>query len=105
MSGIAINQVLAQMRTMQAMAAPQSTEKLAETPGNFSNLMQDSIREVNAAMQESRAMTTSFEMGDPSVSLAEVMVNSQKAGLQFQAVAEIRNRVLSAYKEVMNMPV
>jgi flagellar hook-basal body complex protein FliE len=67
--------------------------------------MQDSIREVNAAMQESRAMTTSFEMGDPSVSLAEVMVNSQKAGLQFQAVAEIRNRVLSAYKEVMNMPV
>ena len=56
-------------------------------------------------MQESRAMTTRFEMGDPSVSLAEVMVNSQKAGLQFQAVAEIRNRVLSAYKEVMNMPV
>jgi flagellar hook-basal body complex protein FliE len=105
MSDIAINQVLAQMRTMQAMAAPQSTEKLVETPSNFSNLMQDSIREVNAAMQESRAMTTSFEMGDPSVSLAEVMVNSQKAGLQFQAVAEIRNRVLSAYKEVMNMPV
>ncbi|MDA8660092.1 flagellar hook-basal body complex protein FliE [Luminiphilus sp.] len=105
MSDIAINQVLAQMRTMQAMASPQSTEKLAETPGNFSNLMQDSIREVNEAMQESRAMTTSFEMGDPSVSLAEVMVNSQKAGLQFQAVAEIRNRVLSAYKEVMNMPV
>jgi flagellar hook-basal body complex protein FliE len=105
MSDVAINQVLAQMRTMQTMASPQSTEKLAETPGNFSNLMQDSIREVNAAMQESRAMTTSFEMGDPSVSLAEVMVNSQKAGLQFQAVAEIRNRVLSAYKEVMNMPV
>jgi flagellar hook-basal body complex protein FliE len=50
-------------------------------------------------------MTTRFEMGDPSVSLAEVMVNSQKAGLQFQAVAEIRNRVLSAYKDVMNMPV
>ena len=105
MSDIAINQVLAQMRTMQAMAAHQSTEKLAETPGNFSNLMQDSIREVNEAMQESRAMTTSFEMGDPSVSLAEVMVNSQKAGLQFQAVAEIRNRVLSAYREVMSMPV
>ena len=35
MSDIAINQVLAQMRTMQAMASPQSTEKLAETPGNF----------------------------------------------------------------------
>ena len=105
MSDIAINQVLAQMRTMQAMASPQLTEKLAENPGNFSNLMQDSIREVNAAMQESRAMTTSFEMGDPSVSLAEVMVNSQKAGLQFQAVAEIRIRVLTAYKEVMNMPV
>ena len=105
MSAIAINQVLAQMRAMQALANPQATPEAVQGQGNFSNLMHDSIREVNAAMQESRAMTTRFEMGDPSVSLAEVMVNSQKAGLQFQAVAEIRNRVLSAYKEVMNMPV
>ena len=105
MSDIAINQVLAQMRAMQALANPQETPEAVQGQGNFSNLMQDSIKEVNAAMQESRAMTTRFEMGDPSVSLAEVMVNSQKAGLQFQAVAEIRNRVLSAYKEVMNMPV
>ena len=105
MSDIAINQVLAQMRAMQALANPQATPEAVQGQGNFSNLMQDSIREVNAAMQESRAMTTRFEMGDPSVSLAEVMVNSQKAGLQFQAVAEIRNRVLSAYQDVMNMPV
>lgn len=105
MSDIGINQVLAQMRAMQALANPQATSEAVQGQGNFSNLMQDSIREVNVAMQESRAMTTRFEMGDPSVSLAEVMVNSQKAGLQFQAVAEIRNRVLSAYKEVMNMPV
>ena len=105
MSDIAINQVLAQMRAMQALANPQATPEAVQGQGNFSNLMQDSIRDVNAAMQESRAMTTRFEMGDPSVSLAEVMVNSQKAGLQFQAVAEIRNRVLSAYNEVMNMPV
>ena len=105
MSDIAINQVLAQMRAMQALANPQATPEAVQGQGNFSNLMQDSIKEVNAAMQESRAMTTRFEMGDPTVSLAEVMVNSQKAGLQFQAVAEIRNRVLSAYQEVMNMPV
>ena len=105
MSDIAINQVLAQMRAMQALANPQATPEAVQGQGNFSNLMQDSIKEVNAAMQESRAMTTRFEMGDPTVSLAEVMVNSQKAGLQFQAVAEIRNRVLSAYKEVLNMPV
>jgi flagellar hook-basal body complex protein FliE len=105
MSDIAINQVLAQMRAMQALANPQATPEAVKGQGKFSNLMQDSIKEVNAAMQESRAMTTRFEMGDPTVSLAEVMVNSQKAGLQFQAVAEIRNRVLSAYKEVMNMPV
>lgn len=105
MSDIGINQVLAQMRAMQALANPQATSEAVQGQGNFSNLMQDSIREVNVAMQESRAMTTRFEMGDPSVSLAEVMVNSQKAGLQFQAVAEIRNRVLSAYQDVMNMPV
>ena len=107
MSDIAINQVLAQMRTMAAQASMESApSEGAGTSGvNFANLMQDSIEDVNASMMEAKAMATSFEMGDPQVSLAEVMVASQRAGLQFQAMTEVRNKMLTAYQEIMSMQV
>ena len=109
MSDIAINQVLAQMRSMQALAQGQATgaASAAETVSNsqFSNLMTQSIADVNASMQESKAVTAAFESGDPSVSLAEVMITAQKASLQFTGMTEVRNKLLNAYQEVMNMPV
>ena len=73
MSDTSINQVLAQMRTMQALArneSPSSAEGTVAEP--FSKLMSESVDQVNNAMQESKALTARFESGDPSVSLAEV---------------------------------
>ena len=110
MSDVAINQVLSQMRSMQALAQGQSvgsglgaTE--AASSSQFSNLMTQSIADVNASMQESKTVTAAFESGDPSVSLAEVMITAQKASLQFTGMTEVRNKLLNAYQEVMNMPV
>ena len=95
---------------MQALAQGQSvggelrsTETAASS--QFSNLMTQSIADVNASMQESKAVTAAFESGDPSVSLAEVMITAQKASLQFTGMTEVRNKLLNAYQEVMNMPV
>jgi flagellar hook-basal body complex protein FliE len=45
-----------------------------------------------------------FESGDANVSLAEVMVASQKASVSFQAMLQVRNKLVEAYKDVMNMP-
>ena len=87
MSDIAINQVLSQMRAMQAMARNESlssTEANATAP--FSELMSQSIDQVNNSMQESKATAARFESGDPSVSLAEVMINAQKASIQFSGM-------------------
>ena len=106
MSDIAINQVLSQMRAMQAMARNESlssTEANATAP--FSELMSQSIDQVNNSMQESKATAARFESGDPSVSLAEVMIHAQKASIQFSGMTEVRNKLLTAYKDVMNMPV
>ena len=70
MSDVAINQVLSQMRSMQALAQGQSvgsglgaTE--AASSSQFSNLMTQSIADVNASMQESKAVTAALS-GDPS---------------------------------------
>ncbi len=106
MSDIAINQVLSQMRAMQAMARNESATSLeTKAASPFSELMSQSIDQVNDAMQGSKAITARFETGDPSVSLAEVMINAQKASIQFSGMTEVRNKLLTAYKDVMNMPV
>ena len=106
MSDVGISQVLSQMRAMQAMArneVPSSMETKQAEP--FSELMSQSIDQVNSSMQESKATTARFEMGDPSVSLAEVMISAQKASIQFSGMTEVRNKLLTAYKDVMNMPI
>lgn len=109
MSDVAINQVLAQMRSVQALAQGQGTGLAQGTEAvsgaQFQNLLTQSVADVNTSMQESKALTAAFETGDPSVSLAEVMITAQKASLQFTGMTEVRNKLLNAYQEVMNMPV
>jgi len=67
--------------------------------------MKDSINQVNEAQSHAKAMATAFEAGSPDVNLPEMMVAMQKASLSFQAMTQVRNKLLSAYQEVMNMQV
>lgn len=106
MSDVAINQVVAQMRVMAAAAQSESAPVSDGVSGmKFSAMMQDSIESVNGSMMEAKAKAKAFEMGDPQISIAEVMVASQRAGLQFQAATEVRNKLLGAYQEIMSMSV
>lgn len=105
MSDIAINQVLSQMRAMATTARSEISTSDAVSGTNFADLMSKSIGEVNESMQASKNLQMQFESGDPSVSLAEVMVTAQKASLQFTGMTEVRNKLLNAYQEVMNMPI
>lgn len=106
MSNIEINQVLAQMRAMSAAAAGESARPAGEATGpDFSELMKQSVQQVNEAQAESRRLATAFETGDKSVELPEVMVAVQKASVSFQAISQVRNKLLTAYQEVMRMQV
>jgi flagellar hook-basal body complex protein FliE len=67
--------------------------------------MQQAIDQVNRAQGEAAGMARALEAGDPNVDLAEVMVTMQKASLSFQALTEVRNKLLTAYQDIMNMPV
>jgi flagellar hook-basal body complex protein FliE len=92
------------MRTITAQA--QGVQPQHETQSvNFSEMLSKSINKVNDLQQTSGQLKTSFEMGDPKVSLAEVMIASEKSGLAFTAMTQVRNKLVEAYKEVMSMPV
>jgi flagellar hook-basal body complex protein FliE len=97
---------------MQGMAL-QSKMGIGELPGlqenpsasNFAEMLGNALNTVNSMQKESKATSEAFEMGDPSLSLADVMVVKEKAGIAFEATIQVRNKVLEAYKTIMNMPV
>lgn len=106
MSDIDINQVLQQMRQMSSLAQTTPTNEIANASSNvdFGAMLKDSVNQVNSTQKAAASMATAFEAGDPSVNLSEVMVAIQKASVSFQAMTQVRNNLVSAYKEIMNMP-
>lgn len=104
MSTPEINQVLAQMRVARAQAMGGATINETQQT-DFRDLLTRSINAVNETQQNASQLRTGFERGDESIDLAEVMIASQKSSVAFQAMVEVRNKLVEAYKDVMNMPV
>lgn len=102
-----INQVLTQMRALaaQAEAAPQGGNKSSDGQLNFSDVLKSSLDQVNKVSKEAGALTKAFEAGNPNVDITQVMVGLQKASVSFQAMTQVRNKLLTAYQDVMNMPI
>jgi len=117
MSDMNINQVLAQMRVLEAQAKaqtdsvqmgvnPLSINEVKQTQNtDFSKVLSSSINQVNDNVMKSGKMAQAFEKGDSNISMAELMINMEKASVSFQAMTSVRNKLLTAYKEIMNMSV
>ena len=116
-----INNVLSQMRMMrdQAQAKPIAPSQDVAGQNNlqlrgidqgvqkadFQNVLSSAINQVNELQKTSSALAGKYELGDTTVSLSDVMVASQKSSVAFQAMTQVRNRLVEAYQEVMNMPI
>jgi flagellar hook-basal body complex protein FliE len=114
MSNMQIDSVLAQIRAMSSqIKAPHagSAKAAGETAvaqtgaASFANLMKQGLDQVNQAQQSADSMATAFQRGTPGVDLAQVMIESQKANVAFRAATEVRNRMVSAYQDIMNMQI
>jgi flagellar hook-basal body complex protein FliE len=115
MSNIAIDQVLAQIRSLSAQASAnvKPVADGAAPPGGpgapsataFGDLLKQGIDSVNNSQQTAGALADAWERGTPGVDLAKVMIESQKASVSFRALTEVRNRLVSAYQDIMNMSI
>ncbi len=104
MNEINATQLLSQIRTMGKELQP--IPAAAEPPkAQFSDMLKTSINAVNEAQHEAANLKIGFENGTTDKSLAEVMITAQKADLSFRAVTEVRNKLVTAYQDIMNMPV
>lgn len=117
MSSIDVNSVLSQIRSLSQQAGvrpavlpPMSlgTEVAGTQATNasqgFGSMIRQGIASVADTQNAAGKLQQKFELGDPDTDLATVMVASAKAQVSFRAMVEVRNRVVSAYQDVMNMP-
>ncbi len=112
-----INRLLLEMRSLksqtQAFSKPEflasegrGLNKVGETNGpKFSDLMSQAVNKVNEVQQASGAISKAYIQGDPNVDITDVMIASQKAGVAFDAMVQVRNKLVEAYRDVMNMPI
>nr|WP_297457469.1 flagellar hook-basal body complex protein FliE [uncultured Halomonas sp.] len=109
MSSPAIQAALSQMQSMATQAGSDAAKGQQLTAsvgqGGFASELHDSILRINQMKQASDAKLAAFQAGDPNVALNDVMVDMQKASVAFEMGVQVRNRLVTAYKDIMNMQV
>ncbi|NDE01637.1 MAG: flagellar hook-basal body complex protein FliE [Gammaproteobacteria bacterium] len=116
MSQMEIDRVLSTIRSIKAQTSSPGAisgglNPLAGTSGgasssvSFASVLKGGIDEVNRLQQRARSTVDKFERGVPGVDLPQVMIDMQKSSVAFRGAVEVRNRVVSAYQDIMNMPV
>ena len=116
-----INNVLSEMRNLRAQMQqnqrmendlalkgqvdkPAGADKVRETPG-FGDMLTQAVDKVNDLQSTTGALRTAYEQGDPNVDITRVMIASQKSSVAFDGLTQVRNRVVKAYEDIMNMPI
>jgi flagellar hook-basal body complex protein FliE len=105
MNEIDMNQLLSQLRATAAAAQSKPVAAAQTNAPDFLALVKNAVNSVNESQQTAAKLTEAFELGDPRVDLASVMLSMQKANLSFQAMTQVRNKLVMAYQEIMNMQV
>lgn len=101
-----VAQLKAAAARAQGAASPLQQKPAApvEKPG-FADALKASLDQVNGAQQKSEQMAKDFMLGDDKVSLSDMMISMQKASISFQATVQVRNKLVSAYHDIMNMQI
>lgn len=106
MNEMNVTQLLSQMRAMAEVAKGGAVNPAGQSEtADFSAMLKNSINKVNETQKAAGELSTAFSVGDPSVDISEVMIAMQKASISFQAMVQVRNKLVNAYEDIMNMPV
>jgi len=102
-----IDNLLGQLRAASAAATGQpATAKAAAAPKvDFASVLKNSIEGVNRAQVSASNLARDFELGVPNTNLNDVMIAMQKANLSFQEMVQVRNKLVTAYRDIMNMSI
>ncbi len=106
MSDIDVSQLMSQMRTMAAAARTgDAAIGGAADSREFADALTHAINHVNKTQTIAANMATAYELGDANVNISELMIALQKANISFQAMLQVRNKLVAAYQEVMSLQI
>lgn len=108
-----IEAMVAQLKSAAARASGQVAPEADAQAGapaaaprvDFANILKSSLDNVSAVQQQAGEMSKAYSLGDDSVNLSDVMISAQKANIALQTTIQVRNKLVSAYTEIMNMQV
>lgn len=102
------------------MPATNALDKIAETAfsagakkadtassggGDFAGLIQQSLAAVNTTQAQAESLSHQYQLGQNDVSLEDAMISMQKANISFQTTVQVRNKLVAAYNDIMNMQI
>lgn len=107
MNEIDSSHLLLQMKILAAKARNNEVGGVSTPIGQneFGQLLKNAINDANQMQNNATQLAQRFEEGDKNIHLTDVMIATQKAHLSLQTVAQVRNHVVSAYQDIMNMPI
>lgn len=100
-----IDQLLSQLNATSALAAGKSAPAGEAGAADFAGMLQSAVEGVNTVQQDADKLAQAFQLGQPDANIQDVMVSLQKANLSFQTMVQVRNKLVSAYQDIMNMQV
>jgi flagellar hook-basal body complex protein FliE len=110
-----INRLLTEMRSLKSQSQAFGGIKMHGAEGElgatsvngprFNDIFSQAIQKVNAVQQASNSTANAYLRGAPGIDITDVMIASQKSTVAFQAITQVRNKLVEAYKDVMNMPI
>lgn len=100
-----IDQLLSQLNATASKAAGNPASAGAGEAANFADLLKGAVESVHHAQQSADQLAQAFQLGRPDANLQDVMISLQKASLSFQTMVQVRNKLVAAYQDVMNMQV
>lgn len=105
-----IDALIAQLHASAALAAGKPLAGAIAPQGapagvDFAGLLRSALEQVNATQSQATRLAQDFELGQNDVALHDVMLAMQKANISFQATVQVRNRLVAAYQDIMNMQI
>ncbi|HTH94210.1 MAG TPA: flagellar hook-basal body complex protein FliE [Rhodocyclaceae bacterium] len=101
-----LNAMLAELQAASAAAQGKTAPAAGQGDGpDFSQVLKGAIDQVNQTQADAQKMAQDFSANQGNASLEDVMINLQKASLSFQQMVQVRNKLVSAYNDIMNTQV
>lgn len=104
-TSLPMQNLLERMQGLAGETAGKNTPVDLQPSGGFGAALKESLQRINSLQNVSTATSQAFQSGDAGVELHEVMIAGQKASIAFEMGVQVRNRLLNAYKDIMNMQV